>query len=94
MRSGSSYQAKEIGVASSTQGRISAPALFIIRGNKMGKQLEKDTVAVLIHVPRELYEEYLNSLQNRSLKRQSYSAKIFCKAMKRDVEEYKNNPGE
>ena len=60
----------------------------------MRKNEEKSTVAVLLHIPRELYEEYLDTLNNRSLKRQSYGAKIFCEAIKRDILQYKNNPPE
>lgn len=49
----------------------------------------KETVAVLIHIPKELYTEYSESVNKRNLKRQAYSTELFCKAIIQDIKENK-----
>ena len=55
----------------------------------MKRNETKDTVAVLLHIPKKLYDEYLTTLNERSLKRQSYGAKLFCEAIQKDMDEYR-----
>lgn len=54
----------------------------------------KDTVAILIHIPRNLYEDYLRTLWYRDLKRQSYNAKLFINAVKFEISEFNRYRGD
>ena len=59
----------------------------------MKRNKTKDTVAVLMHIPIDLYEGYLTSLVTRGLKRQTYNPKLFCKAIELDIKQFKNVEG-
>jgi hypothetical protein len=48
----------------------------------------KETVAVLIHIQKDIYDEYLNTLGPRSLKRQSYNARLFTNSIKTEINNY------
>ncbi len=49
-----------------------------------------DSTAVLLHIPNSLYDKYIKSVEERSLKRQHYSTKLFCEAIQRDLDAYSN----
>lgn len=49
---------------------------------------DKATVTVVINVPRELYNDYLKTLKERSLKTQSHNAGIFIEAVKKDMKDH------
>jgi len=54
----------------------------------MLKKNGKETTAVLIHIPNDLYNKYVESLDRRHLKRQPYSAELFCEAIEKDLAEH------
>ena len=47
-----------------------------------------ETTAVLLHVPNDLYDRYVASVEKRSLKRQHYSTKLFYEAIQRDLDTF------
>ena len=51
----------------------------------------KKTYAILVHVPRDLYDQYLGVLLQRDLRRQSYNTKIFIRGIEREIEDYNRN---
>ena len=50
---------------------------------------DKDTVAVLIHIPKNLYNEYHKTLTARGLKRQQFSSQLFCDAIESEIADFK-----
>ena len=57
----------------------------------MSKRTGRKTTAVLVHIEDELYEKYVKSIEKRSMKRQSYSAKLFTQAIQEDLAKYETN---
>lgn len=57
----------------------------------MRRNLEKDTVSVVVLLPTEVYEAYAETLNDRGLKRQKYSSDIFQRAVEQDMAEYKKS---
>lgn len=49
----------------------------------------KATVAVLVHIPRKLYKQYLKTLGPRQLKTQSHNTSLMQEAIEREVLEFK-----
>lgn len=54
----------------------------------MRKNMSKSDVAVLIHIPRSLYEEYEKIVRQNGRKIQQYSASLFTRAITCEI--YKN----
>ena len=54
----------------------------------MQKNKKRDTVSVLLQVPRDVYTEYLKTLDARNLKRLGYNKDVFVKAIKKEIEEF------
>jgi len=48
----------------------------------------KSTTAVLIHIPRPLYNRYLGVLLQKNLRTQAYNAKVFIQAISAEIEEF------
>jgi hypothetical protein len=48
---------------------------------------DKDTVAVLLNVPRELYLEYAQTVADRDMKIQSHNTKLFIKSIEQEISE-------
>jgi hypothetical protein len=51
------------------------------------KQDEDETVAVLLHIPKTLYQDYLKVINKKSMKRQKFSSDLFCEAITKLIEE-------
>lgn len=53
----------------------------------------KSTTAVLMHIPRSLYNRYIGILLQRDLKTQAHNAKVFIKAIEAEIEEFQKSRG-
>lgn len=53
----------------------------------MRRNYEKDTVAVLLHVPVEVYNEYLEVIKKLGYSRTIHSTKIFQSAIEKVIKE-------
>lgn len=54
----------------------------------MKKDNEKTTTAVLLHIPTDIYVEYLKTLSERGMRRQSNSSQIFINAITQEIQNY------
>jgi len=48
----------------------------------------KTTTAVLIHIPRPLYNRYLGVLLQKNLRTQAHNAQVFIQAISAEIEEF------
>lgn len=55
---------------------------------------DKPTVSVLLNIPRELYNEYLQTLPPRRLKTQSHNSDLFIEAIEGEIKEFKKQVNE
>lgn len=59
------------------------------RMNKENSKDEEKTVAVLLKVPEALYNEWLQIVNKKSMKRQKYNSEIFCNLIAKLIAEEK-----
>ena len=57
----------------------------------MKRNLRKGTTAVLLEVPTELYQRYLETLKRRGLKRRYHSTLLFITALEKEIELYESS---